>query len=140
MLQKTVLVIILASLFLICSSLAIDSWTTEMWKDSIWQLGAGSVTQPWEVIDWTFMFGIITFFFSLTLLFHSWKIQKKLIYFFCWSLLVPGLSLWVLLFHNGGGFISFGGYEELLLLWGVLIIATSVIVGLVYKIVLRIRS
>jgi len=140
MLQKPLLVISLSSLFLVCVSLVVDTWTAEIWKETIWQFSRDSVTQPWEVLDWIYMFGMITFIFSLSLMFYNQFVQIKMIRFYYWSLLLPTISLWFLLFENGGGFISFGGYEQLLLLWGLLVMAVSIIGGLVYKFLLPLRG
>jgi len=58
------------------------------------------------------------------------------------ALIIPFLIIWLLLptYENGGGFISFGGTTELVILWGVVFVAATIIHTLYQRFWLRIGS
>jgi len=91
--------------------------------DNFWATYNGSLIEPLEIMSLLFAgVGLYLLFFSPTIHLHCWRWAR-------FALLVPFLFILILLptYQNGGGFISFGGTTELVILWGVVFAAVSIL-------------
>jgi len=91
--------------------------------ENLWRNYNGSIIEPLEV---TVLF---TFPIALYLLLFNQTIQQSWWRWARFALIVPFALIILLLpmYQNGGGFISFGGTTELVILWGVIFAAATLI-------------
>jgi len=101
--------------------------------ENFWRYYNSSVVEPLEFIV-LFIFPI-----ALYILFFNQTIQQAWWRWARFALLVPFAFIILLLptYQNGGGFITFGGTTDLVILWGVIFVVATIITTLYHRFYLK---
>ena len=128
MLKKPGLTLFVISLLLLVLLLYRAEANIE-WIDNMLIGYRSSIISPLEYVS------LITVFVSLYLLFFNKTIQQAWWRWARFALLVPFALILLLLptYQNGGGFITFGGTTELVILWGVVFAAATFVTALYHR-------
>lgn len=124
------LVISTLSLFIILESIRLADSNA---MDNFWRFYNSSVIEPLEFLL------LFTFPVALYLLFFNHTIQQAWWRWARWALVVP-IALIILLlptYEGGGGFISFGGTTDGVILWGVVFVAATLVTTLYHRFYLK---
>ena len=97
--------------------------------ENIWRYYNSSVIEPLEFIL------LFTFPGALYLLIFNQTIQQAWWRWARWVLLVPFATIVLMLptYQDGGGFISFGGTADLVILWGIVFGVATVVYTLYHR-------
>jgi hypothetical protein len=103
------------------------------WVDNLLISYRSSIISPLEYIS------LITLLVALYLLLFNQTIQQAWWLWARFALLVPFALIILLLpmYQNGGGFITFGGTTELVILWGVVFAAATFVTALYHRFYLK---
>ena len=132
MLKKPGLTLFVISLLLLVLLLYRAEANIE-WIDNMLIGYRSSIISPLEYVS------LITVFISLYLLLFNQTIQQAWWRWARFALLVPFAFIILLLptYQNGGGFITFGGTTDLVILWGVIFVVATIITTLYHRFYLK---